>query len=79
MNSEDYFFILSIAGLGIGFLHYIVKSCYTQKCDNINVLWGCIRLQRNIQEENKDMEFKIEHGIRDSVEGGNNGIMQPHI
>jgi hypothetical protein len=72
MNENDYFFIITIAGIGIGLLHYITKTCYRTKCKDINLLWGCIHIERDIQQENNEDQFKINHNIRDSVATNNN-------
>ena len=37
----------------------LVKACLKSKCDTVEV--GCIKIHRNIQAEEKEHEFDVEH------------------
>lgn len=51
MNNEDIAFVLSIATLGIGLVHYLTRYIFKSKCEHCSVCYGLIAIDRNVEEE----------------------------
>ena len=45
MSSDEYYFILTMIGIGIGLIHFLVRNCTT--CPRLNLCYGCLRINRN--------------------------------
>ena len=48
--------IIIVLTIGIGFLGLLTRFCFKSKCDRVNVLWGCLRIHREVEQEAKDIE-----------------------
>ena len=55
---DDGFTILAIITLFIGAFGMLTKLCYKSKCSNINLCFGLINIERNVQIET-DLETDI--------------------
>jgi hypothetical protein len=52
--------IILIITIGTGFLGLIVRYMFRSKCSNINVMWGCMRIHREVGIEINDESKKEE-------------------
>ena len=44
MSSDEYYFVLTMIGIGIGLIHFLVRNCTT--CPRLNLCYGCLRINR---------------------------------
>lgn len=51
--------LYGIVSLGVGMVVLITKICFKSKCEDVNVCWGLIHIERNTTLEAE--ETKIEH------------------
>ena len=58
MDLSEVFWIGFLA-TGSALIFGLVKACLKSKCDTVEV--GCIKIHRNIQAEEKEHEFDVEH------------------
>jgi hypothetical protein len=49
----DSMFFIAITGIVCGGVHYALKSCYKSKCSDVNILYGCLRVKRNVNAEER--------------------------
>jgi len=52
--------VILIITIGTGFLGLIVRYMFRSKCSNINVMWGCMRIHREVEIELGDESKKEE-------------------
>ena len=52
-------FWLTISGLAFGFFGLVIRSCYKSKCTNISL--GCIKIERDVVQEEKLDELTVQH------------------
>jgi hypothetical protein len=52
--------VILIITIGTGFLGLIVRYCFRSKCRNINVMWGCMKINREVEIELGDESKKEE-------------------
>ena len=52
--------IILIITIGTGFLGLIVRYIFRSKCSDVNMLWGCMKIKREVDLENNEDEGKSE-------------------
>ena len=52
-------FWLTISGLAFGFFGLVIRNCYKSKCSSIEI--GCIKIIRDVEEEEKIDELVVQH------------------
>ena len=62
-NSYNSVFFLSLAGMVFGFFGVIIRYALKSKCENVNLCWGLISVDRNTNGELKEEKLEIENGI----------------
>ena len=58
MDSFGDAFWLSIATMMMGGLALCVKSCFSSKCSNTDVCFGCLKIVRDVQAE-EEIELAV--------------------
>ena len=53
MNTETGYLILSLAGIMSTVLIFLIKSCYSSKCDQVDLC--CLKIHRNTKEESQNI------------------------
>jgi hypothetical protein len=48
-----------VVATGSALIFGLVKACLKSKCDTVEV--GCVKIHRNIQAEEKEHKFDVEH------------------
>lgn len=43
--------IYGLGSLGVGLLALMIKYSFKSKCSDVNVLWGCLSIHRDIPQE----------------------------
>lgn len=66
--TENSAFFLSLSTLFFAFITLAVRYCYSSKCSNVEC--GPFKCIRNVEIEEKETEFRIEHNSN-SVEKEN--------
>jgi hypothetical protein len=51
--------IILIITIGTTFLGLMLKYAFKSKCDDVRCLWGCIKVHRNIEQEDPDTSESI--------------------
>lgn len=59
---NDIFFVTVISIIGGG-LALALKFCLKSKCDNVNLCWGLIKVHRNTELEENDINENEENKI----------------
>ena len=44
MTNDETYFILTLLGLAIGLIHFVIRNCTT--CPRLNLCYGCLRINR---------------------------------
>ena len=65
MNSIEFgsTFWISMVGLIIGFLGVVIKFCLKSKCKTCSLCFGLIKIERDIDAENKEELMELDHNI----------------
>jgi hypothetical protein len=64
MNSDfNSAFWITMTGLIIGFLGVIIKFCLKSKCKTCSLCFGLIKIERDVDAENKEEQMEINAGI----------------
>lgn len=50
--------VYGLGSLGVGLLAVLIKYSFKSKCSDVSLLWGCISIKRDIEQE--IVEQKIE-------------------
>ena len=58
-DNFDSTFFLTIGTLAFGFLGLVIRNCYKSKCSSIEI--GCIKIIRDVEEEEKIDELAVQH------------------
>lgn len=53
MNSEIGYLILSLAGILSTLVIFLIKTCYSSKCDKVELC--CLKIHRNTKEESQNI------------------------
>lgn len=46
--------IITIMTIGCGFMGVVLRYLFKSKCDQVNCLWGCLKIHREVEMEGKD-------------------------
>ena len=65
MNESTQIFWLSMSGIIVGFLGLTLKMCLKSKCSDVDCC-HLLKIHRDVNLEEKGMEFEVEHGITDN-------------
>ena len=63
MSSEEYIFILTLIGLLLGFCSGLTIYFLRSKCYNVNISYGLISIQRDIENEIQEEKYEIDHNL----------------
>ncbi len=70
MEESDQIFWLSMAGIIVGFCSLALKMCLKSKCSDIDCC-SLLKIHRNVDLEEKQMEFEVQHNINDNQSENN--------
>lgn len=59
----DSVFLLSVVTIGSGIVGLMVRYCFKSKCSDINCLYGCLQIKRDIKSEIELEENQIAHNV----------------
>jgi hypothetical protein len=62
-NTFDSFFWITITTLLTGSIGLSLKFCLKSKCDNVNLCWGMIKVHRNTELEENNIDENEENKI----------------
>jgi hypothetical protein len=51
--------IYGLGSLVIGLLGLLIRYSFKSKCSDINILWGCLSIHREIDEEIKEQQLEM--------------------
>jgi len=51
--------IYGLGSLTIGLLGLLIRYSFKSKCSDINILWGCLSIHRDIEEEIKEQQLEM--------------------
>jgi hypothetical protein len=57
--------IYGLGSLGVGLLALLIKYSFKSKCSDVNILWGCLTIHRNIDDEIKEQQLEDHSPSRD--------------
>ncbi len=55
--------IYGLATLGSGVLGLSIRYCFKSKCNNVNLCFGLLSIDRNTDNEVKVEGIELEHGV----------------
>ena len=73
-NTFDGVFFITIITILTTFLGLMLKFCLKSKCGEVNVCWGCLKINRNVELEQEEELRALELGIKDNTEEQKNNI-----
>lgn len=56
--------IIIILGIGVSFLGLIIRYAFKSKCDRVDLLFGCLSIHREVDQEEKDMENPSDENMK---------------
>ena len=62
---SDSNFIITLTTILLGGFALLVKYCFKSKCSDINICFGLLQIKRDVADETKIEQIKIEHNIND--------------
>jgi hypothetical protein len=63
-STFDGIFFITMLTIITTFLGVILKYCLKSKCDHIDICFGCLKIERNVQLEQEEEMKAMELGIR---------------
>jgi hypothetical protein len=51
--------IYGLGSLVIGVIGLLIRYSFKSKCSDINILWGCLSIHREIDEEIKEQQLEM--------------------
>jgi hypothetical protein len=57
--------IYGLGSLAIGLIGLLIRYSFKSKCSDVSILWGCLAIHRNIEEEIKEQQLEAQTPSRD--------------
>jgi hypothetical protein len=51
--------IYGLGSLVIGLIGLLIRYSFKSKCSDINILWGCLSIHRDVLEEIKEQQLEM--------------------
>ena len=65
MSDLNSTFIITMTSLLLASFGVMLRLCFKSKCSDVNICCGLLKFKRNVDDEIKIEQIKIEHNIKD--------------